>query len=161
VYLYYHGTALFPEKEEIVNTIDLSQLELIPNFPGLRVQFPFHSGTGTAASAVVYFEVDPGAHLPTHTDSSEETLLVLAGEGEAWIGDETAPIVEGRMALVPAMAPHGVRNTGSEVLRVVGFFAGSTVVSTFPETPEGPQVFVMGGPVPIAMALEEPSTVAV
>jgi quercetin dioxygenase-like cupin family protein len=145
---------LFPEKEEIMNTADLAELELIPNFPGLRFQFPFHSGTGTAASAVVYFEVDPGSHLPTHTDSSEETLLVLAGEGEAWIGDETSLLAEGQMALVPAMAPHGVRNTGSEVLRVVGFFSGSTIVSVFPETPEGPQVFVMGAPVPIAVALE-------
>ena len=141
--------------------VDLSKLELMPTFPGLNVQFPFHSATGTAASAVVYFEVDPGMFLPTHTDSAEEILVVLAGEGEAWIGDDTVHIVEGQMALVPAMAPHGVRNTGDEVLRVVGFFAGSTVVSTFPETPDGPQVFVIGGPMPIAMPLEQPSTVAV
>jgi quercetin dioxygenase-like cupin family protein len=144
-----------------MNSVDLAQLKLMPNFPGLRVQFPLHSGTGTAASAVVYFEVDPGAYLPTHTDSSEEILLVLAGKGEAWIGDEAAPLAEGQMVPVPATAPHGIRNTGSEVLRVVGFFAGSTVVHVFPETPEGPQVFVTGAPVPIAMALEQPSTVAV
>jgi len=144
-----------------VNPVDLAQLDLMENFPGLRVQFPCHSCTGTAASAVVYFEVDPGAHLPTHTDSSEEILLVLAGEGEAWIGDEAAPIAEGQMAVVPAMAPHGIRNVGPEVLRVVGFFAGSTVVHTFPETPEGPQMFVTGAPLPIATPLEQPSTVAV
>ena len=130
------------------------------NFPGLRVNFPVHSGTGTAASAVVYFEVDPGACLPTHTDSSEEILLVLAGEGEAWIGDETSPIAEGQIALIPAMAPHGIRNIGSEVLRVVGFFAGSTVVHTFPETPEGPKMFVTGAAVRIAMPLPELAAVA-
>jgi quercetin dioxygenase-like cupin family protein len=126
-------------KGAIVNPVDLAHLELMPNLPGLRVQFPFHSGTGTAASAVVYFEVDPGMGLPTHTDSSEEILLVLAGEGEAWIGDETTRLAKAQMALVPAMAPHGIRNTGSEVLRVVGFFAASTVVHTFLETPEGPR----------------------
>ena len=138
-----------------MNPIDLSQLELMENFPGLNVQFPIHSGTGAAASAVVYFEVDPGSHLPTHTDSSEETLLVLAGEGEAWVGDETARMTEGQLAVVPALAPHGIRNTGGDVLRCVGFFAGSTVVHEFPETPGGPQVFVTGAPVPIAMPLEE------
>jgi quercetin dioxygenase-like cupin family protein len=139
-----------------MNPIDLAQLELMPNFPGLRVQFPIHSGTGTAASAVVYFEIDPGAFLPTHTDSSEETLLILDGEGEAWVGDETAQLAKGQMAVVPAMAPHGIKNTGSELLRCVGFFAGSTVVHTFPEIPDGPQVFVTGAPVPIALPLQEP-----
>ena len=141
--------------------VDLAQLELMPNFPGLRVQFPFHSGTGTSASAVVYFEVDPGAFLPAHTDSSEELLLVLQGEGDAWVGEETATIRQGQMAVIPAMAPHGIRNDGDEVLRVVGFFAGSTVVHTFPETPEGPMVFVTGAPTPVAVPLEQPSTVAV
>ena len=140
--------------------IDLSQLELMENFPGLRVTFPIHSGTGTAASAAVYFEVDPGSHLPTHLDSGEETLLLLAGQGEAWIGDEAIQIASGQMAVIPAMAPHGIRNTGSEVLRVVGFFAGSTVVHTFPETPAGPQVFVTGAPTRIAVPLEQPAAVA-
>ena len=143
----------------MLKPIDLSQLELMENFPGLNVQFPIHSGTGTAASAVVYFEVDPGSQLPTHTDSSEETLLVLAGEGEAWVGDETARMTEGQLAVVPAMAPHGIRNTGSEVLRCVGFFAGSTVVHQFPKTPDGPQVFVTGASVPIALPLGEPASV--
>jgi quercetin dioxygenase-like cupin family protein len=137
-----------------VKTVDLSTLELMPNFPGIRVSFPFHSGTGTAASAAVYFEVDAGAFLPTHTDSSEELLLVLEGEGKAWLGDEIASLAVGQMALIPAMVPHGVRNLGDEVLRLVGFFAGSTVVSTFLETPEGPMAFVTGAPVSIATPLE-------
>jgi quercetin dioxygenase-like cupin family protein len=102
--------------------------------------------------------VDPGAYLPTHTDSAEETLLVLAGEGEAWVGDETTRLGESQMAVIPAMAPHGIRNTGSEVLRVVGFFAGSTFVHVFPDTPDGPQLFATGAPTPVAMALEEPQS---
>ena len=143
-----------------MNPIELTELELISPFPGLGANFPVHSGTGTAASAVVYFEVDPGTYLPTHTDSSEEILLVLAGEGEAWIGDETTRLAEGQMAVVPAMDPHGIRNTGSEVLRVVGFFSGSTVVHTFPETAaDGPLVMVTGAPVPIALPLEQPVSV--
>ncbi|MBA3717928.1 MAG: cupin domain-containing protein [Actinobacteria bacterium] len=140
-----------------MNTVDLSTLELVPNFPGLRVSFPFHSGTGTAASAAVYFEVDAGAFLPTHTDSSEELLLVLEGEGEASLEDETIPLATGQMAAIPAMAPHGIRNVGDDVLRVIGFFAGSTVVHTFPDTPEGAMIFVTGAPVPIAAPLEEPA----
>jgi quercetin dioxygenase-like cupin family protein len=142
-----------------MHAVDLSQLELMNNFPGLGVTFPVHSGTGSAASAVVYFEVEPGTYLPTHTDSAEEILLVLAGRGEAWIGDETAQLGVGQLAVVPAMAPHGIRNTGTELLRVVGFFAGSTVAHTFPETPEGPKAFVTGAPVPIALSLDERTAV--
>jgi hypothetical protein len=57
---------------------------------------------------------------------------------------------------VPPMVRHDVTNTGEGILRVLGTFAGSTVVSTFEEAlaPGGPQVFVIGGPVLIALPLE-------
>jgi hypothetical protein len=35
---------------------------------GARFNFPIFSSTGARASAVVYFEVDPGKHLGMHTD---------------------------------------------------------------------------------------------
>ena len=55
------------------------------------------------------------------------------------------------------MAPHGLRNVGDDVLRVLGTFSSSTVVSTFerPFEPGGPQVFVIGSPVAVAAHLEE------
>ncbi len=61
------------------------------------------------------------------------------------------------MALVPPMAPHGLRNIGDDVLRVLGTFSASTVVSTFerPLGEDGPQVLVIGSPVPMAAYLEE------
>ena len=97
----------------------------------LRVNFPFFLGTGTMSTAVVYFEVDPGHRLGTHTDSAEEILLVLEGEAEATVGDEQGRLSAGEMALVPAMVPHGLRNAGDETVRVVGFFSSNVVVSTF------------------------------
>ena len=97
----------------------------------LRVNFPFFLGTGTMSTAVVYFEVDPGHRLGTHTDSAEEILLILEGEAEVSLGDEQGRLSAGEMALVPAMVPHGLRNVGEETLRVVGFFSSNVVVSTF------------------------------
>jgi quercetin dioxygenase-like cupin family protein len=38
----------------------------------VRVNFPFFVGNGTMSTAVVYFELDPGHRLGTHTDSAEE-----------------------------------------------------------------------------------------
>jgi hypothetical protein len=41
----------------------------------LKVNFPFFLGTGTKNTAVVYFEIERGYRLGTHTDSAEEILL--------------------------------------------------------------------------------------
>lgn len=139
-------------------TIDLDDFELMPVRPGLRVSFPFHSATGTASTATVLFELDPGAELPVHTDSAEELLLVVQGTAEARVGDETGRLGTHEVALVPPMAPHGLRNMGDDVLRVFGTFSASTVVSRFEEGLEAdePQLFVIGAPVPIALPLNEP-----
>jgi quercetin dioxygenase-like cupin family protein len=97
----------------------------------LKVNFPFFLGTGTKSTAVVYFEIEPGYRLGTHTDSAEEILLILEGEVEVSLGDEQGRLSAGEMALVPAMVPHGLRNVGDETVRVAGFFSSNVVVSTF------------------------------
>lgn len=147
-------------------TIDLDEIELgdagTAGGP-IRFTFPFHSGTGTASTAAVLFELEPGSALATHTDSAEEVLLILAGEGEAHVGDESGLVRAGHVAIVPAMAPHGIRNVGETTLRVFGFFSSSTVVSTFeePAGPEGEDVFVHGATTPILTRSEEPAALAV
>lgn len=112
--------------------------------------FPINCFTGADDTAVVYFEVQPGDHLPTHTDSAEEVLYIVAGEGEAHAGGERGHVRAGDLAVIPAMAPHGIANTGDEVLRVVGFFCESQIVSTFEEPllPMGVTTLTMGAPVP-------------
>jgi quercetin dioxygenase-like cupin family protein len=108
----------------------------------IRVNFPFFLGTGTKSTAVVYFEIEPGYRLGTHTDSAEEILLILEGEAEVSLGDERGQVSAGEMALVPAMVPHGLRNVGEETVRVVGFFSSNVIVSTFdqPMMPFGQRV---------------------
>ena len=136
---------------------DLDDYELAPAGPGLRVSFPLHSASGTASTATVLFELDPGAELPVHTDSAEELLIILQGTAEARVGDETGRLETHQVGLVPPMAPHGLRNVGDDVLRVLGTFSASTVVSTFerPLQENGPDVLVIGSPVPVAGRLEE------
>jgi quercetin dioxygenase-like cupin family protein len=112
--------------------------------------FPINYFTGAEHTAVVYFEVEPGEYLPTHTDSAEEILYIVSGEGEAWSGDERGRVGAGDLAVIPAMAPHGIANVGDETLRVVGFFCESEIVSTFEEPlqPLGRTSLKMGEPVP-------------
>ena len=141
-----------------MHAFDLDDYELAPTAPGLRVSFPLHSATGTASTATVLFELDPGAELNVHTDSAEELLIVVQGTAEARVGEEIGRLETHQVALVPPMAPHGLRNIGDDVLRVLGTFSASTVVSTFeqPFEPGGPQLFVIGAPIAIATGLGEP-----
>jgi quercetin dioxygenase-like cupin family protein len=97
----------------------------------VRVNFPLYAGSGTKSSLVVYFELEPGFRLGTHTDSAEETLLILQGEAEATVGEDSGRIAAGELAVVPAMVPHALRNVGEETLRVVGFFSSNVVTSVF------------------------------
>ena len=112
--------------------------------------FPINCFTGAAHTAVVYFEVQPGDYLPTHTDSAEEILYIVAGEGEARLGDERGHVRAGDLAVIPAMVPHGIANTGDETLKVVGFFCESEITSTFAEPlqPIGLASMKQGEPVP-------------
>jgi len=101
--------------------------------PAMRitVTFPYYAGTGNQSSAVVYFAIEPGHYLGTHTDSAEEILLLLSGTLEARLGDEVGQLSTGQTALIPAMVPHGLRNIGAGTARCVGFFAAARVTSTF------------------------------
>jgi quercetin dioxygenase-like cupin family protein len=145
-------------KESAVFALDLASVPLQRNTTAggpIRVAFPFHSATGTTSTAAVLFELDPGDELAMHTDSAEEVLLVLEGEAQGQIGERAVPLEAGRVAIIPAMTPHSVLNTGEDTLRVIGIFPAATVVSTFerPLEPDGPQVLVIGAPVPLATPL--------
>jgi quercetin dioxygenase-like cupin family protein len=96
-------------------------------------------GTGAAASGSSLLEVPPGHLLPLHTDSAEETIVVIAGTASVTVGDESAELKAGDMALVPKDVPHEVRNTGAAVLRFAAVYASTDVVTTYeePVQPDG------------------------
>lgn len=119
----------------------------------LRGYFPLSPGTPNASDVgseelmIVCMEIQPGDHLPTHTDSNEELLLVTAGRVEASVGDETVELATGECAIVPEMVPHGLRSVGDEPARVIGFFPNDELTSTFekPLMPFGTNVVRIGG----------------
>ena len=119
-----------------------------PDRARTRVTFPINAATGAKSSAVVYFELDPGCRLGRHTDSAEETLLLLAGTVDVEVDGERGRLAAGDLALVPAMAPHAMVNVGAETARVVGVFSAARVTSTFeePVQPFGEAVVEQGAP---------------
>jgi quercetin dioxygenase-like cupin family protein len=94
---------------------------------------------GARSSGSSVLEVDPGHRLPTHTDSAEETIVVLAGTAEVCIDGETAKVTAGGLALVPKEVVHEVRNVGDDVLRFTAVYAEPDVVTTYEQAvqPDG------------------------
>jgi quercetin dioxygenase-like cupin family protein len=127
-----------------VTAIDLGRLELadawIDDDETARWRSASAHGpdSGARASGSSLLEVPPECRLPRHTDSAEEVIVLVDGEAEV--------IVEGRpperlsapgIALVPADAPHEVRNVGGSALRFLALYAGTDVVTRY-EAPVQP-----------------------
>ncbi len=97
------------------------------------------SGTGAKASGGSLLEVDPGCILPRHTDSAEETIVIVSGSATVFVGDESAGASAGAIALVPKDVPHEVHNAGDDVLRFWAVYAAPDVTTTYvePVQPDG------------------------
>ncbi len=96
-------------------------------------------GTGAASSGASMLEVEAGCRLARHTDSAEETIVVLEGRAEVQLGEERAQLPAGGVALVPEGEPHEVRNVDEGVLRFAAVYADVDVVTTYeqPVQPSG------------------------
>jgi len=94
------------------------------------------TGEGSGTSLL---EVPPGCRLPRHTDSAEETIVVVDGTASVTVGDEDGQVPAGGVALVPECVPHEVRNAGDGTLRFVALYANNDVVTTYeqPIQPSG------------------------
>jgi quercetin dioxygenase-like cupin family protein len=89
------------------------------------------SGTGAEASGSSLLRVGPGRRLPRHSDSAEETIVVLAGTAEVITpagGDRLPP---GAIAVIPASVRHEVRNAGDEPLVFAAVYGDSDVTTTY------------------------------
>jgi quercetin dioxygenase-like cupin family protein len=132
-----------------VNDLELMEgwVERDPTMRG-RFTFPLTAAQGAAGSSVIYFEIDPGDKLLRHTHSAEEILLVLQGQAQVEVYGERAEASPGSVVLVPSNAPHAAENTGSETLKVVGFFAAAALVPTYeaPIQPFGMDILVTPQP---------------
>ncbi len=129
-------------------TINLNALPLrttwTENVPSQRAHstFPLLGSQENENISLVYFELEAGDQLGTHTDSAEEVLLILEGKVEVTVGDEQAVVEAPSLALVPTMVPHNLRNVGAARAKVAGFFPARDIVATFeqPWLPDGANV---------------------
>lgn len=86
---------------------------------------------GARSSGSSILEVEAGHRLPPHTDSAEETIVVIAGTATVIVDGSEESVEQGGVALVPADAPHEVRNAGADTLRFAAVYASTDVVTTY------------------------------
>ena len=76
---------------------------------------------------VLIEEVAPGDHIPLHRHSVNEAVLIVDGEAEVTLGDETLHPTAGSTVFIPAGTVHSHRNIGSGTLRITAIFPAITV----------------------------------
>lgn len=118
--------------------VNLEKLEKMTNHGadddpdrGVTGNFALYSNAGTKSGSVVYFELESGKELGSHTDSTEEIIYIMDGTVEATIAGNKDAISKGELGVVPVMEPHNFRNKGSNTAKVIGFFSSPNIVSTF------------------------------
>jgi mannose-6-phosphate isomerase-like protein (cupin superfamily) len=89
----------------------------------LRWRTLFSRGlTQTAAMTCGVAEFRPGDWLGLHRHAPPEVYYVFAGAGILSLEGREVPVSVGSAVFIPGMAEHGIRQTGTEVLRLLYAF---------------------------------------
>ena len=78
-------------------------------------------GTPTDGITCGVADLEPGGWLGLHRHAPPEIYYVLAGAGVVTLGGAERPVKAGSAVFIPGMTEHGIRQTGTELLR---FFYG-------------------------------------
>jgi quercetin dioxygenase-like cupin family protein len=109
--------------------------------------FAVYGGHGATASSTIVYEVEPGGRLGWHTDATEETQYIIAGQGKLYLEDgSTHPVGPGSVFVLPTPMRHDLENTGTETLRAVAFFAAAMFTQDFEQVMLPPKSHILGTP---------------
>jgi len=81
--------------------IDINTIQAIEPVPGCRMRTPY--GENLMLS---YLEMDEGAVVPLHDHPHEQGGMLIQGQVELTIGDETRICEAGSLFIIPPNTPH-------------------------------------------------------
>jgi quercetin dioxygenase-like cupin family protein len=97
--------------------------------------FAVYGGHGTTASSTIVYEIEPGKRLGWHTDATEETQYIIAGDGELHMEDGSVHRVgRGSVFVLPTPVKHDLVNSRQRRKRNVArgrIFRGGDVHTKF------------------------------
>jgi len=77
--------------------------------------------------AIIHESIAVGDRIPLHTHDVDEAITILAGEGEARLGDDLRHVGTGAVIFIPAGVPHGTANAGDAPLDIHAVFPTTTI----------------------------------
>jgi mannose-6-phosphate isomerase-like protein (cupin superfamily) len=102
--------------------------------PGRDLKWLFTPEMGLSeAFSMNVVVIQPGATVsPAHSHpEKEEVVYITSGEGQAYIDGGVYDIYAGTAVLFPKRSVHMLRNTGSEEMKVVCFFAPQATLADY------------------------------
>ncbi|MBA3643899.1 MAG: cupin domain-containing protein [Chloroflexia bacterium] len=113
-----------------------AEVPIVPSPSGLPTQHLVAARDGATSLFVGQQWLQPGERVLPHTHAVEEVVTVLAGEGEATLGDELVPIGSGISLFIPPGLRHGFHCTTGTLHVMLAFpvprFAETTFVERTP-----------------------------
>jgi quercetin dioxygenase-like cupin family protein len=70
----------------------------------------------------------PGEVVPLHTHEYEEIITVIAGEAIVTVACESTPVHADMSIVIPPRTPHGYKNSGGGILRMIASFPNPDAV---------------------------------
>lgn len=95
------------------------------SFDALPAQTPYHGlrrRTFDSAEATVNeYSFEPEARFPLHRHPQEQITLILDGDVELTVGDETMRLTTGDWSVVGSEVEHGIRagGSGARILAII------------------------------------------
>lgn len=111
----------------ILNKSDIQKGDLAP---GVERWAIVDGDQGAESLSVGDVLLAPGGTVPTHFHPTEEAMVILEGELEAILGEETITVTEGQTVLAPAGVKHGFTNRSDAPARVLAIFPTARVERT-------------------------------
>jgi len=97
-----------------------------------RQELRWRTDTATPLGGLSWYRIAPGAVCTAHVHTGKaETWLIVAGKGQARIGDREFPVAAGDAIVTYPGTPHGLINTGEEIMVFVNIVS---IVSHDPVT---------------------------
>lgn len=81
--------------------------------------------------------VHPGGGVPEHAHETEETYLILSGEGVMIINGKEIPVKADDVIYLPPMQKHELKNTGTAEMKTVFVYSPAVVVDHWAQEANG------------------------
>jgi quercetin dioxygenase-like cupin family protein len=100
-------------------------------FPGVTRTITMDRSGGAGGISTGLVTIEPGGAIRPHTHLVEEAMTVLEGDVLVLVGDERREVRGGGFTvLAPANVPHGFRNIGATIVRIVIAYPSVEVTAT-------------------------------